>query len=178
MKDTVLLVVDVQTALIESHPYQEKKILKNIGQLLAQCRKSGIEVIYVRHDSGEDDELKYGSEGWQVEHRVEPAAGERIFDKKFNSAFRQTGLKEYLDKKGVKNIILVGLQAEYCIDATCKVAFEYGYQVYVPRDCIFTFDTPSFSAKALLDFYVNDIWKDRFAKVLSIEELEQEILKY
>ena len=52
--------------------------------------------------------------------------GERIFEKCYNSAFKDTGLEEYLKEKKITDIILGGLQTEYCIDATCKSAFERG----------------------------------------------------
>jgi nicotinamidase-related amidase len=34
MDKIVLLVVDVQTSLVEEHPYKEKEVLANIGQLI------------------------------------------------------------------------------------------------------------------------------------------------
>ena len=50
MKNTVLLVVDVQNALIAKQPYRGQELLENIGVLTGACRESGIEVVYVRHD--------------------------------------------------------------------------------------------------------------------------------
>jgi nicotinamidase-related amidase len=34
MKNIVLLVVDVQTSMIEEHPYDEKNIIENINEVL------------------------------------------------------------------------------------------------------------------------------------------------
>lgn len=175
MKNSALLIVDVQKALIAEHPYHERKLLQNIRRLIDLCRENDTEVIYVRHDSGEDDELGYGSDGWQIADEISPAKGEKIFDKKYNSAFKETELKEYLDSKQITNLILVGMQTEYCIDTSCKVAFEYGYHLIMPEGTTSTYDTPFASAEALNDYYVNTIWKDRFAKVLPINEVEKKI---
>ncbi len=175
MKDTVLLIVDVQTALVQGHPYHGEKMIGNIKSLISFCRKNQVEVIYVRHDGGTGDELEYNSSGWQIEKEVEPLDGEMIFDKRYNSAFKSTGLKEHLDHRNIKNIILVGMQTEYCIDATCKTAFEYGYNIIIPEESTATYDNSYFTGKALYEFYMYGIWKDRFAKVASIAELESSL---
>jgi Amidases related to nicotinamidase len=46
--------------------------------------------------------------------------------KNVNSAFRDTGLLDYLHEKEEDTIIIVGLQTDYCIDATVKCGFEHG----------------------------------------------------
>lgn len=170
MSKKALLVVDVQTALVEAHPYNEETLIKNIKELIENCRKNSIEVIYVRHDGGKGDELEPGTRGWDIFGEIYPAEGEKIFEKQFSSSFRNTGLKEYLDERDIKTIIQVGMQVEYCMDATCKVAFEYGYEVIVPEGTTSTFDSKYMTAKEVYEHYVHNIWDRRFAKVVSMEE--------
>lgn len=178
MGETALLVVDVQTALLDGHPYRERETLKNWQDLLAVCRKKGVEVLFVRHDGGADDELERGAPGWEIAGVVAPTPGERVFDKRFNSAFRQTGLRAYLEEREISELILVGMQTEYCIDATCKAAFEYGYKLTIPEDAVTTFDNGDFSAEDLCAFYARRIWNNRFATVLPtkiwLEEMEKQ----
>ena len=176
MKDTALLVVDVQTAMIEDHPYNEATVLSNIAALISFCRENGLEVIYVRHDGGPGDALERDTDGWQIWPGIAPLAAEKIFDKSFNSAFRGTGLASYLDGKNIKRIILVGLQTEYCIDTTCKVAFEYGYKVLIPEETTSTYDNPSFSGEKLSAYYTEKIWKDRYAEIISMDELKSTVI--
>lgn len=176
MKNTVLLVVDVQTAMVEDHPYNETSVLSNIAALISLCREKGVEVIYVRHDGGPGDVLERNSAGWQIWKAIEPSATEKIFEKSFNSAFRGTGLAAYLDGKNIKRIILVGLQTEYCIDTTCKVAFEYGYEVMIPEETTSTYDNPQFSGEKLSAYYTEKIWKDRYARIISIEDLKSTVI--
>ena len=66
MSNSVLLVVDVQTALIKEHPYNEKNVIGNIKKLISIARDSNIEVLYVRHNDGRGEELEYGTDGWQI----------------------------------------------------------------------------------------------------------------
>ncbi len=172
MNNVVLLVVDVQTALVQSHPYNEQAVIRNIKRLIADCRAKGIEVIYIRHDGGVGDELERGTGTWQVYSEIAPEKEDKIFEKEYNSAFLHTGLKDYLDSKKIKNIILVGMQTEYCIDATCKAALEHGYQVIIPEETNTTFGNEYLTGEQLYNYYNFKIWNNRFARVLPIQELE------
>jgi nicotinamidase-related amidase len=128
-------------------------------------------VIYVRHDDGAGSDLELNTRGWQIYEQIAPAPGEKIFDKRFNSAFRKTGLKDYLDQKEYHTIILTGMQTDYCIDATCKVGFEYGFDIIIPEDTVTTFDNGLLTAKQLNDYYLHKIWNKRYAKVKSFQEV-------
>ena len=46
---------------------------------------------------------------------------------RYNSAFKNTNLDAYLKSQGIQDLIIVGMQSEYCIDTSIKVAFELGY---------------------------------------------------
>ncbi|MDF2905895.1 MAG: nicotinamidase-like amidase [Herbinix sp.] len=171
MENTVLLVVDVQTLMVEEHPYNEQRVISNIKSLIRTARESDLEVVYVRHEDVEGGDLERGSYGWQIYSEIAPLEGERIFDKHFSSAFLNTGLREYLTDRKVDKIILVGLQTEYCIDATCKSAFEHGFQILIPEETNTTFDNEFLTAEKLYEFYNHKIWNHRFAKVLPFEEV-------
>lgn len=175
MKNTALLVVDVQTKLIEGHPHNWEQMLHNLKALIESCRAKGVEIIYIRHDDGPESDLAMNSEGWQIYHEIAPVEGEKIFDKRFNSAFRQTELKEYLDSRGIQNLILVGMQTELCMDSTCKVAFEYGYTVMMPEETNTTFSNACLSAEALYTLYNSVIWPGRFAQTMNVEDMQKRI---
>ena len=98
---TALLVIDVQQAMIDEHPARMDEFMLNLKLLIDTAHQSGTEVIYVRHDGGEGDVLAYGTSGWQLEKSLHPRAEERVFDKRFGSAFRQTGLHNYLNSRGI-----------------------------------------------------------------------------
>lgn len=170
MSHNVLLVVDVQTALVNEHPHNEEKVIANIKRLITAARQSNTEVLYVRHDDGVGEALEYGTDGWQIYHEIAPLEGEKIFEKKYNSSFLKTGLKEYLESKKVETIFLMGMQTEYCIDATLKSAFDNGYKIMIPEQTNTTFDNEYLSGEKLYEFYNYKIWNHRFAKVLSLEE--------
>lgn len=176
MSNFVLLVVDVQNALIKKHPYYERRVIENIKKLILTARDNNKEVIYVRHDDGKGTDLEKGTEGWQIYNDIAPDSSEVIVEKEYNSAFHKTGLREYLEDKKIDTIILVGLQTEYCIDATLKSAFDYGYNIIIPKETNTTFDNEYLSGEKLYEFYNYKIWNKRFANVLSMDDVMKILL--
>jgi len=175
MKPDALIVIDVQVGLINEHPYHENELIGIIQQLLAASRSHHVPVIYIQHEESEEGGLVHGSDAWQIAQLIAPQTGEKTFEKQFSSAFRKTGLHEYLQSIGAKNIILCGMQTEYCVDATTKVAFELGYNVRIPVDGTTTYDNKLFSANDLIKFYQWYIWHNRFAQVVPVQELLADI---
>lgn len=171
MSNSILLVVDVQTALIKRHPYNEQKVIGNIKELISVARDNEKEVVYIKHDVKREEELEQGTEEWNIYADVAPKSSEVIFEKQYNSAFHKTGLRQYLESKEIDTIILVGLQTEYCIDATCKSAFDYGYKVIIPVETNSTFDNEYLTGDKLYEFYNYKIWNKRFANVMPIEDV-------
>lgn len=169
MDKKILLIVDVQTCMVEDTAYNIRKVIDNIKNLITAARANNVEVVYVRHNDGKGSSLEAGSDGWQIYHEIAPTHQDKIFDKTFNSSFKNTGLKEYLDSKNVKTIILTGMQTEYCIDTTCKCAFDYGYKLIIPEGTNTTFDNQFLTGEKLYQFYNNVIWNKRFADVVSME---------
>lgn len=176
MSNIILLVVDVQNALIKAHPHNEQRVIENIKKLILIARDNKKEVIYVRHDDGKGTDLEKGADGWQIYNEITPDNSEFIIEKEYNSAFYKTGLKEYLESKEIDTIILVGMQTEYCIDATLKSAFDFGYKIIIPKETNTTFDNEYLSGEKLYEFYNYKIWKKRFANVLSMDDVIKSLL--
>ena len=167
---TALVVIDVQQAMIDDHPARMDEFMLNLKLLIDAAHKSGTEVIYVRHDGGEGDILAYGTDGWQLEKSLIPRADERVFDKRFGSAFRQTGLRDYLVKREISRLVVCGMQTEYCIDTSIKVAFEFGYEVVVPAGATTTYANPFLSGEKLISYYEHMIWHEPLARVIPVED--------
>jgi len=170
MKNTALLIVDVQTALVNYKPFNIENTLSNIKALADSCRENKTEVIYVQHDE-KTGVLEPFSSGWEIHSSIDPKPGEKIFRKTYNSAFKNTTLDEYLKSRNINTIILVGMQTEYCIDTTCRVAFENGYKLLMPENTNTTFNNGSLSGRELYEYHNFRIFKDRFAEVKSVEEV-------
>lgn len=167
----VLLVVDVQKLITNEKLYNFDTFISNVKLLIEKARKNDVEVIYVRHDDGVGQALTKGTDGFEIYEEIAPMSDERIFDKFVNSSFNGTGLLEYLRSKGEKEIIVVGLQTEYCIDATVKCGFEHGFRVIVPEYSNSTFDNEFMSAEQSYRYYNEFMWKNRYAECVSVENV-------
>ncbi|MCH5325133.1 MAG: cysteine hydrolase [Eubacterium sp.] len=166
----VLLVVDTQKLITNADLYNFDIFVSNIKKLIKTARENNIEIIYVRHDDGVGQELTKGKDGFEIYKEFEPHKDEKIFDKTVNSPFKDTGLLEYLIKIQTKQIIVVGLQTDYCIDATVKCGFEHGFKIIVPNGTNSTFDNKYMSAKETYNYYNEFMWNGRYADCISIEQ--------
>ena len=167
---TALLVIDIQQALVDAHPAQEDTFLLNIDFLIRAAHDAGKEVIYVRHDGGAGSELEAESPGWQLNRSLSPKEEERIFDKHFSSAFRDTGLEDYLHSRKIQRLVLCGMQTEYCIDTTIKAAFEHKFTVIVPSGATTTYANPFLSGEKLVSYYEHMIWHEPLALVMPMDQ--------
>ena len=171
MNDTVLLAVDIQKLITNDSLYNFDIFCNNVSLLMAEARKHDIEVIYVRHDDGEGNPLSSGQYGFEIHESFAAAEGEKIFDKRVNSPFRDSGLLEYLCRKDIKRIITVGLQTDFCIDATVKCGFEHGFDMIVPEYCNSTFDNEYMTAEETYRFYNEFMWKNRYADCVTMDKV-------
>lgn len=165
-----LIVIDIQEGLVNENPYDAKNFIINTKAIIQHFRDQNIEVIFVRH-SEDEGLLATGSDNWQVYHELKPQENEKIFNKYYNSIFKNSELKEYLDSKSITDLTFVGMQVEFCIDTSVKVGFEYGYKITIVEDAISTFDNIHLSANQILSFYKEKIWRNRFAQLRTTKEI-------
>ena len=167
----VLLVVDTQKLITNENLYKFGEFKSNVKKLIVVARENDIEVIFVRHDDGVGNELTKDTEGFEIYEEFQPTDKELIFDKTVNSSFKDTGLLEYLKQKNENEIIIVGLQTDYCIDATIKAGFEHGFKMIVPANTNSTFDNKYMSAEQTYRYYNEFMWNKRYAECISFEEM-------
>lgn len=167
----VLLIVDTQKLITNEKLYEFDTFVSNVRTLIHNARKNSIEVIYVRHDDGKDCELTKGTEGYEIYEEFQPLNDEKIFDKTVNSAFKGTGLLEYLNEKCEDEIIIAGLQTDYCIDATIKCGFEHGFHMIVPAHANTTVSNYFMSAEESYRYHNEFMWNRRYAQCISMNEV-------
>ncbi len=166
----VLLVVDTQKLITTNAVYKFDEFEKRIECLISCARQNNIEVIYIRHDDGPQEALTKGTTGFDIYDGFAPVSGEKIYDKTVNSPFKETGLLEYLKEKGEDTIMVVGLQTDYCIDATVKCGFEHGFHMIVPEYANSTVDNNFMTAEQTYKYYNEFMWNKRYAHCISLEE--------
>ncbi|WP_271813843.1 cysteine hydrolase family protein [Clostridium beijerinckii] len=167
----VLLVIDTQKLLVNSELYSFENLVKNIRKLIDTARENNIEVVYVIHDDGVENDLTKGKDGFEVYEDFKPMEHEKVFIKNVNSAFRGTGLLEYLRMNDEKDIIIVGLQTDKCIDATIKCGFEHGFNMIVPSYTNSTVNNDFMNGEQSYKYYNEFMWSNRYAECISIDKV-------
>ena len=167
----ILLVVDTQKGCFNENLYLFETIKKNIKQLISLARENNVEVVYVQHDDGPGTDLDKSADNYEIYEEFAPRDGEKRFEKNVNSAFHpMTGLTEYLQSKGEKDIIAIGVSTDYCMDATVKSGFERGFNIIIPEYTNSTYDNPYFDKEAAYHYYNDFMWNKRYAKVISFKQ--------
>lgn len=140
---TALLVIDVQAGLDDpglgrrDNPECET----NIARILAAWRAAERPVVFVRHDSARSDSpLRPGQPGNDFKPVVsgEP---DLLVAKQTGSAFLgHPDLHAWLETRGVTGVAIVGMQTNYCCEATARMAADLGYRTLFVLDATHTFD--------------------------------------
>jgi len=126
----------------------------HMSQVLESSRKAGLRVFYALHHRyrpGDYETWKYvapiqkaawsrktfeyGTWGGEIRHEFQPQPGEIVAQEHWcSSGFANTDLDLQLKKHGIHKLIVIGLIAHTCVEATVRYAAELGYEVTVIRD--------------------------------------------
>ncbi len=167
----VLLVIDTQKGITDERLYEFERFRQNIKCLIDEARRNQVEVVYVRHDDGPGTGFSLGDDEFDIYEEFAPQGNERIFDKTVNNAFHATtGLLDYLSGKGEKTMLIVGLQTNFCIDATVKSGFEHGFELYIPEYANSTFDNEYMKKDVCYHYYNDFIWPERYAGCITMSD--------
>ena len=160
---TALLVIDPYNDFIsEGGKVWER--LKNVAeanqciphmlQVLTAARQAHIRVFYAlhrRYRPGDYETWKYiapiqkatwsrktfeyGTWGGEIRREFEPEPGDVIASEHWGSSgFANTDLDLQLKRRGIEKLIVVGLIAHTCVEATVRYAVELGYEVTMVKD--------------------------------------------
>lgn len=168
----ILLVVDMQKGIVNEELYDYENFMDRTVMLIDAARKNNVEVIFIQHDAGEDSGLSIGDEDFELVDEVGRREGEKVFVKKINSCFGNRDFREYMEKQEDKRLMIIGLQTNYCIDATVKSAFERGFEVIIPEGTNTTFDNDYMTGETTVRYYNDDVWEEIVDSVTLEEALE------
>ncbi|MDT5350114.1 MAG: ureidoacrylate peracid hydrolase [Mycobacterium sp.] len=138
----------------------------HMKQVLDAARDADIRVFYAlhrRYRPGDYETWKYiapvqkaawsrktfefGSWGGELRSGFEPLPGDIVADEHWcSSGFANTDLDLQLKRHGIHQLIMMGLIAHTCLEATVRFAAELGYQVTVVKDATADYSDPEMHA--------------------------------
>jgi nicotinamidase-related amidase len=145
--NAALIVIDVQNGFDDpvwgkrNNPDAEA----NIGRLVDAWTASGRPIVRVRHVSVRPGSpLGAGDTFKPVAAAIEPALE---VTKSVHSSFLGTpDLREWLDRSGIRQVVISGIQTNRCCETTARFAGDLGYDVLFALDATHTFDEDDLTA--------------------------------
>jgi nicotinamidase-related amidase len=151
---------------------EANQCVPNMLQVLNAARNSQLRVFYAlhrRYRPGDYETWKYiapvqkaawlhktfeyGTWGGEIRNGFEPRPGEIVAAEHWcSSGFANTDLDLQLKKHGIHELIVIGLIAHTCVEATVRYAAELGYEVTMIRDA--TADYSNEEMHAALDINI------------------------
>lgn len=141
MTRTALLIIDVQHALChgEYAGFEADRVIANINVVSQRVREAGCLVVIVQHESP-SGALMRGADGWRLARGLTTAPTDVIVPKTATDSFHKTTLRSVLQERGITDLIVCGLQSEFCVDTTIRRALALGYPITLVADGHTTMD--------------------------------------
>ena len=126
----------------------------NMREVLDTSRRAGLRVFYAMHHryrpgdyetwkyiapiqrrAWQGKAFEYGTWGGEIAPEFKPLPGEVVaLEHWCSSGFANTDLDQQLKAHGIQRLIMIGLLAHTCLEATARFAAELGYDVTIVRD--------------------------------------------
>lgn len=179
MSKTALIVIDMVKDFTDPEGLvfypQNREVLPRIKQVLDECRKYGLLVIFLRHSYRKDKFDKNlqnmrtncieGTGGDEIDPMLNvDETKDYVIKKRRYSGFIGTDLDMVLRENQIKNLIIVGTKTNCCIRATVTDAYNLDYLPIVVSDCVATND------ETVNQVHLTDI-KKYLGNVVTSEEL-------
>lgn len=159
----------------------DKVVLPNVSRLQQVCREYGLEVIHTRIQSLTQDgrdrgpghkrlrlHAAPGSKEAEFLEVVAPVGDEIIINKTASGVFNSTNIEYILRNMGITGLIVVGVYSNECVSTAIRDACDLGFFVTLAADGCATV------TQELQNATITTM-KDRYARVLTVDEIIAEI---
>ena len=133
MKRQVLLVIDMQRGLVLG-AYRQDELVATVNGLISQARAEGVPVVFVQHNHATFEPMMRGNRGWEIFDELDRKPEDAVVEKAACDAFYETTLDATLKELQAEELLITGLQTEYCVDTACRTALSHGYDVVLVAD--------------------------------------------
>ena len=144
MASEALIVVDVQKAFDLDPswgPRNNPACEENVAALIADFRRRGEPVVFVRHDSEEPGSSLAPGHPGNAFKDVVTGEPDLLVTKQVNSAFLgEPDLDGWLRSRGIERIAICGIQTNMCCETTARMGGNLGYDVDFVIDATAAFE--------------------------------------
>jgi len=139
-----LIVIDLQNDYFCGGKMELQNIDESLIQtnkLIKYAREENYKIYFVQHFATNDDATFFvpDTNGVELNKNLD-IQDDMIIEKNYPNSFRDTKLKEELDKENINELIICGAMTHMCIDTTVRAGFDLGYKITVANDACATRD--------------------------------------
>lgn len=174
MAQSALLIIDVQQSFLQRPFWSEDDVpafKQAIQSLILGCRQRGAALVDIFHNSGDGPFSPQSGLVKPLPFLTHTA--DAVFHKHVHNALTESGLREWLDERGIKHVIIAGIRTEQCCETTARVASDLGYRVTFVTEATLTFpmthDGRTLSSGEL-KHRTETVLTDRFAAIRTVAE--------
>ncbi len=156
---TALVVIDIQNDFASPEGLLARKgrdmslvptMMANIQATIKAAEQAGVPVLYTQqiYDRSKLSDLQkeqydvdgkfitcdIATEGYKF-YKINPDP-ESVFVKYNYNIFSNPELEKTLQRKGIKTLVIVGMDTYWCVETAVRNAFDLGYKVVVPNDAV------------------------------------------
>lgn len=153
---------------------------KNARHALELFRAKNLPIFHIQHVSDRAGATFFlpETDGVKIHESVIPQGQESIIQKHFPNSFRNTSLKEQLQRFNVEEVIICGAMTHMCIDSTVRAAFDLDFRCLVVSDACAS-KSMEFDGAAIEALHVHAAFmaalSSPFAQVIDINTLESRL---
>lgn len=183
LSQSALLVIDVQNSFKAGPRWEQRsnpQFEQNVDSLIHMYRAAQLPVIFVMH-TDEDAPFALDSPHFTLMDFTKRRDDEPLIVKTTRNCFTSTNLGPMLLERGVRRIVVAGIQTEQCCETTARVGADLGYAVDFVTEATLTFPIPNLDAPAQAletDAIIERTeyaLRGRFARIATVAGLAEEL---
>lgn len=164
--NTALLVIDMQTGLLNRNVYRKQELIESVNSLLNFFHSQNMPVILIRHTNKGFSQIN--TDDWQVDSRIKQTGTEVIIDKSHSSIFKETSFIKLITEMKITKIAICGLVSNGCVQAACIDGVKHGFTVYLVDGAHSTWHKEA--EQVIADWTLR--LKDGNVKIISLKDVE------
>lgn len=143
-KNTALIVIDLQKGIVgfpTAHPMAD--VVERSCALIEVFRRRQLPVVLVNVTGGSPGRVEQPRQHRELAAdwadlipELDQQPQDHLVTKQTRGAFTGTDLDEYLKKRGVTQVVIVGVATSAGVESTARHAYENGFNVTLPIDAM------------------------------------------
>ena len=130
LKNTAVILIDMQSYFADDvEMFKRQEIIQGQINILKECAEKNIPVIVLELDDR-------GRTLAILDCYLKMIRVVKYVTKNYNDGFCGTNLNRILKELGIKTLILMGINAGYCVKATAISTIAYGYKIITADNLI------------------------------------------